>query len=321
MAQIDSVSIYACRVVSQVGYSVTLTLKSATVYTQNPSVGTTLGTATMVYNDLPLNTPSWVTFTFDSPIMITATGFYGILLTTPSAYASFGIHWYTASDFSSAATGEPYAGKEYGYKYDYGWQQGVGYEWAHKLNCTDVTDNSAETPTASYSLGSKYGFRSYLAPTGALGKATNPSPANDATNVSLNTETLSWTAGTGATSYNVYLSWWGGVSTLRTESTSITLSDIVPLYADRFSWGETYTWRVDSVNDAEEEVTGDTWSFTTLSFNPPVTSWANYPGKTLGPLDGVEGTDFYYTGVNFMAAVRRIVAAAADSIWYEDIGA
>lgn len=151
-------------------------------------------------------------------------------------------------------------------------------------------------------------------------KATTPVPANAAENQSLNLAAISWAASTYATSYTAYPSWYGGVSGITTAGTSITLADYTPVIMDRLEHGGTYTWRVDTVNQWGT-TTGDEWSFDTLAFDPPVTSWTNLPGMTLGPLDGgVEGIDFYYTGVNFMAAVRRIVAAAADSIWYEDIG-
>ena len=80
-------------------------------------------------------------------------------------------------------------------------------------------------------------------------KVTTPMPANSAANVSLNTETLSWLASTWADSYKVYPSWWGGTGPLGTVNTSVLLSDWVPTYADRFSYSESYTWHVDSVNE------------------------------------------------------------------------
>jgi len=89
-------------------------------------------------------------------------------------------------------------------------------------------------------------------------------------------------------------------------------------------YDKTYSWRVDGENDFGT-TTGDVWTFTTPTLNPVFTSWENYPDKTLGPgeLDGegnpsVEGVDYYYTGDNCVASVRRMIAAAGDSIWYEE---
>lgn len=80
-----------------------------------------------------------------------------------------------------------------------------------------------------------------------------------------------------------------------------------------------YYWRVDATNEYGT-TTGDEWSFTTLVFDPPTTSWENLPGKTLGPLTGgVEGVDFRWLGTNGMITRRRLVAAAANAIWYEDV--
>src|SRR5574343_419040 len=332
MAQIDSVSFYLYRTDSFPTYSVTVNVRTASTYTTNPGAGAVLGSKSIAFDSIPTSA-GWVTWTFDTPISITSTGFYAIqilMATGGSDHAFYGhLFFHNASDWSDASGGVPYDGKERFWYHTSVWNQ-ANNSYAYRVSCTDADGNLAETPTSAFNgiaLGCSgsttygWGLRTYIVPDTGLGKATNPTPADGATDVSLNTNTLSWTAGTGATGYKVYLSWWGSVSTLTTTGTSITLSDWVPLYADRFSWDETYTWRVDSTNDGGEEVIGDEWSFTTRAFDPPVTSWVKLPGMTLGPFDGgVEGIDFYYNGVHFMAAVRRGVAASADSIWYEDMG-
>jgi hypothetical protein len=152
----------------------------------------------------------------------------------------------------------------------------------------------------------------------AVGKATNPTPADDATEVPLYLATLSWGAATGAVSYNVVCSWSGSVSTFSTIGTSWDLSAVTPLYMDRLKHGTEYFWRVDTVGE-EETVTGDTWSFTVLPLRYPVCSYTILPGMTLGPLDGgVEGIDFIWNGSNNMRTSRWLIAAARNRIWYED---
>jgi hypothetical protein len=59
-----------------------------------------------------------------------------------------------------------------------------------------------------------------------------------------------------------------------------------------FDYNTEYQWRIDSVN-AQGTTTGDTWSFTTLVFTPPT--------------------------VAVFQVIKRLVAAAADTFWYEDL--
>jgi lysophospholipase L1-like esterase len=85
--------------------------------------------------------------------------------------------------------------------------------------------------------------------------ATQPNPANGATNVDLNSM-LSWTTGAGAISHNIYL---GTTSpgTLRNNQPVTLFYAGVPLAPET-----TYYWRVDEVNGLST-VTGNVWSFTT----------------------------------------------------------
>ncbi|HOA75073.1 MAG TPA: phosphodiester glycosidase family protein [Phycisphaerae bacterium] len=90
---------------------------------------------------------------------------------------------------------------------------------------------------------------------GALpAQAFNPQPAHEAVHVPLDS-VLSWTAGAGAASHDVYL---GTTSpgTFRGNQTDTTF-DPGPL-----SVGTTYYWRIDEVND-NGTTTGTVWSFTT----------------------------------------------------------
>lgn len=101
-------------------------------------------------------------------------------------------------------------------------------------------------------------YRSALVSTGGTppGKATSPSPANGATGVSTGA-TLSWSAGSGATSHDVYF----GTSTNPASQGNQTATTFNP---GTLAAGTTYYWRVDEVN-ADGTTTGDLWSFTTAS--------------------------------------------------------
>jgi hypothetical protein len=88
------------------------------------------------------------------------------------------------------------------------------------------------------------------------GKATNPSPANSATNVATNA-TLSWTAGSDATSHDVYF----GTTSPGTFKGNQTATTYNP---GTLALSTTYYWRIDEKN-ATGTTTGDVWSFTTTS--------------------------------------------------------
>ena len=87
-------------------------------------------------------------------------------------------------------------------------------------------------------------------------KAKNPNPANNAVDVAPDAN-LSWTAGTGAVSHNVYF---GTTSpgTFQGNRTATTFD------LDVLDFNTTYYWRIDEVNGTNT-VTGDLWSFTTVS--------------------------------------------------------
>ncbi len=100
-------------------------------------------------------------------------------------------------------------------------------------------------------------FNSSALPT----KATNPTPANGVTNVATNA-TLSWSAGSNATSHDVYF---GTTSpgTSRGNQTAVTYD---PCTLDS---NTVYYWRIDEKNDVGT-TTGDVWSFTTAPPTGPV---------------------------------------------------
>jgi hypothetical protein len=86
------------------------------------------------------------------------------------------------------------------------------------------------------------------------GKAFNPSPVSGVSNVATNA-TLSWTAGPGATSHNVYF----GTTSPGTFQTNQTGTTYNP---GTLANSTIYYWRIDEVGGSGT-ITGDVWSFTT----------------------------------------------------------
>jgi hypothetical protein len=91
------------------------------------------------------------------------------------------------------------------------------------------------------------------------GPATNPSPADGATDVSINTS-LSWTAGTGSDSSDVYFgaSSNPGAGEFQGNQPGTTFDP------GTLAYDTTYYWRIDAVSGTDV-ITGTVWSFTTES--------------------------------------------------------
>ncbi|MHC4739491.1 MAG: beta strand repeat-containing protein, partial [Planctomycetota bacterium] len=116
-----------------------------------------------------------------------------------------------------------------------------------------------EVNAGGTTTGSVWSFTTIVA---APAQATNPSPADSATNVSINAD-LSWTAGSAATSHDVYFGTsspgsFQGNQTATTYDTGTMSNDT------------TYYWRIDELN-AAGTTTGNVWSFTTVTAGQPVT--------------------------------------------------
>ena len=132
-------------------------------------------------------------------------------------------------------------------------------------------------------------------------KAINPNPFHTATNVALDAN-LSWTAGLGAASHNVYF----GTDSTPDETEFQgnqpgTTFDPCTLLAPATA----YYWRIDEVNEANVVTTGDVWSFTTISGQPSNPSPADYAtGVAIHPIlswtpgQGALSHDVYLDTVN-----------------------
>lgn len=142
---------------------------------------------------------------------------------------------------------------------------------------------------------------------GLPGKPTNPSPTDDATDITLDHTLLSWDASDpAADTYEIYFREQGDDWELVGEAQAGVEWTID---FGTLDYGITYEWRIDATNDAGT-TTGDTWTFGCISFDPPLPS-----GITL--VDGEPtGTP---TGENNMYTVKRLIIAANNKIFYEDV--
>lgn len=144
------------------------------------------------------------------------------------------------------------------------------------------------------------------------GVPITPGPVDDASDVTLNDTTATWVSGGNTDSYNVYYGTLSGFLSL--VASGVTDLEL-PLVTGAFSvYGKISYWRVDAVNTAGTTA-GDEWAFTTLSFKPvlPEGMSLDHSGGDGGVLTGTP------TGLNFITAIRKLVAAANDKIWFEDI--
>jgi hypothetical protein len=135
-------------------------------------------------------------------------------------------------------------------------QTATTFEPGAMVNNTTYYWRIDEINAVGTTTGNVWSFTTIVA---APAQATNPSPANSATDVAVNAD-LSWTAGSGATSHDVYFGTsspgaFQGNQTATTFDTGAMANDT------------TYYWRIDEVN-AGGTTTGTVWSFTTIVAAP-----------------------------------------------------
>jgi len=170
--------------------------------------------------------------------------------------------------------------------------------------------------SVDYNNLTKYAVDDYQASVPLPKKPINPTPANGATDVTLDQATISWEDGGGATSYNVYYGENEEGLTLVSEGQSETSFTITGIdYGSPFEYVVSRAWRIDAINEYGT-TTGDVWTFTTIKLNPPLAT-----GLSLDSGGGNEGTGTTGTptGENNIITIKRLVVAAANTIWYEDI--
>lgn len=146
------------------------------------------------------------------------------------------------------------------------------------------------------------------------GKPTNPSPTDAASSITLDESPLSWDASDpAADTYEVYFREQGdgwGLIGIAQAGVSFTID------FGTLDYGITYEWRIDATN-VTGTTTGDTWSFDTITFNTILPGASGGSGGGGG--GGGSGEESSPNGENNMLTLRRLVAAADNKIWYEDI--
>ncbi|MHC4489486.1 MAG: tail fiber domain-containing protein [Planctomycetota bacterium] len=152
-------------------------------------------------------------------------------------------------------------------------------------------------------------------------EASNPNPADGATGVST-TADLSWTAGSDATSHDVYF----GTSSTPPFVGNQTYTTFDP---GRMAYSTTYYWRIDEVNKWGK-TTGTVWSFTTWWGGGPSDARLKTDIKTLtNVLDKVEkirGISFEWSEVAGSIGIsdgRRqigVIAQDVEAVFPELVG-
>lgn len=119
---------------------------------------------------------------------------------------------------------------------------------------------SNETPSVQHSAVNRHVIIGFVVQ-GAVSdpnKASNPSPAKGTANVAITTN-LSWTAGAGATSHDVYF----GTDPVARNNPKTTVYTNTFNPSGNLEYGTTYYWVVDA-NASGVITAGDDWNFTTI---------------------------------------------------------
>jgi len=148
-------------------------------------------------------------------------------------------------------------------------------------------------------------------------KVATPVPADLGEDIKLYPE-YSWDASTVAASYDLYVGigeLMGAISIDVSGITGTSYDSAVVDFQNGYVWGynSVYHWRVDAVNEFGT-TEGDEWTFNSIDYAPPLPT-----GVTLTDVVGDEGEPTGTpTGKNNMVTVKRLVAAANNTVFYED---
>jgi len=301
-----------------------------------------------------------ITFTFDSPYSVVSGTKYAIVISAPDADLTGNEVDWRLKDGDAYAGGAGYESADSGST----WSEDTGYDGWFKTLAAGPTEKDTNTfADATYfttiqdvewygqtfTAGSNYDIIGVILKAQKLfalnvgnvtvslydtesdvSKATNPTPDNAATNVTLDQATLTWEDGGTSDSFDVYYGTESGDLTLVSsaqEGLSFTITGITD--GSPYDYLVTRYWRVDS-RVGVTTVTGDEWSFTTIRLlYPSVPYWyADGPFWYIlldpdadPPPDGVEDTDYEIVSfsANFIRTNRKLVAASGNAFYYEDI--
>lgn len=156
------------------------------------------------------------------------------------------------------------------------------------------------------------------------GDPHTPVPGHEATEIT--SFTLSWDDGGNTDTFDVYFRAFGEFfEKIASDITDLFVSVEEFLYDNRYNYGELYLWCVIAKNGAGVNYAppsdfgigygGTIWEFNAAIFKPPLPTGItlDYSGGTPGVPTGTP------TGENNMMAVRRLIAAADNKIWIEDV--
>ncbi|KKN32997.1 hypothetical protein LCGC14_0808230 [marine sediment metagenome] len=315
--------------------------------------GADLTSGTTNGNTLPEN-PNFEEreITFDTPIELTSGVKYAIITNAAARTGAAQVHWAARAD-NPYANGSRYVSTDSGGSWV---ESSILDTWFKTKASGIVKDDGSFTPTGdvftfdttwnaqTFTASSTYTISSIVlnlqklisgggtpetvtvsirATEGVPSKAINPTPTDAAADVTLDQATITWEDGGGATSYDVYYGDTPGSLTLVSSGQaglSFTVDGIT--LGSPFDYLITRYWRIDAVN-ASGTTTGDEWSFVSIAFDQIRVSYRLISGGNgQGPYDsppGVQGTDWEYTGESNMTTIKKLIAAANNTIWIEDI--
>jgi len=179
------------------------------------------------------------------------------------------VDWTAGSDTAShdvyfgTSNPPPFIGNQTATTYD---PATMAYSTKHYWRIDEVNPSGTTT-------GIIWNFTTMLPPPPPPGPASNPNPADGATEVCIYAD-LGWTSGAGATSHDVYFGTSNPPSFIHNQTSTI----FDPCTMD---CNMTYYWRIDAVN-ISGKATGSVWSFTTTITPPLLPGQASNPN----PADG-----------------------------------
>jgi len=232
---------------------------------------------------------------------------------TTSVYVYFTAdsHWSTWNRADTIVNGENYADDAW----TAGWFPEEPGQRVRLTNLTPATEYTVKIEKRSGAPGAytyEYSnLESFTTAGVAPGAPTLVSPTpTGVTDITLDETPLEWAAGDPAgDTYEVYFSIQGD----DWETVPVGEAQAGLTWAIAFGllgYGIEYSWRIDATNEYGT-TEGTVWTFTAMAFAPPLPT-----GVTLDAEGEPTGTP---TGESGMVTVRRLVVAANDKIWYEDI--
>ncbi len=176
----------------------------------------------------------------------------------------------------------------------------------------DVTDQQVDAYVYDGFQDEPYsgGFSFSMPVPAPVYKAQNPSPADGAANVPTSA-TLTWTAGAGAVSHDVWL-WETGSTPVRVSEQQTGTS-----YTPTLESETQYSWRIDEHYSGQPVVTGDVWSFTTKADTTYCyfTGETSVKGSVTGSGNTVDSDDAYESITEVLNVPNKNGYSTLEHVW------